>query len=185
MVMPDFSPTAVLLEPTPTPEIVPTQIFTPDTQIQPVTESVPGDADVSPLQDDNAPQAVLEDVTGQEENIASPPSFWTRSRDAATFNTAHPSSASYQLDRSVMAMGGGVKTSASYQVHSVSGQTTGVDHLQSTSYQVYSGYWGPGSGPVLVTLRNFYTVDKTLIPLGTLVGLALLGIAGWQVTQRR
>ncbi len=54
---------------------------------------------------------------------------------------AHPASDNYYLARSVMAMGGGAKTSAMYQVLGTSGQTNGVSRLTSSSYRVNSGFW--------------------------------------------
>ena len=58
-------------------------------------------------------------------------------------NLARPTSSGYYLARSVVAMGGGVKTSGSYQVLGTSGQTNDAGHLKSTNYTVNSGFW-PG-----------------------------------------
>jgi hypothetical protein len=56
-------------------------------------------------------------------------------------DVAAPSSASYQLARSVLGLGGGSKASSSYRVVGTSGQTTGVGWLGSASYEVLSGFW--------------------------------------------
>ena len=52
-----------------------------------------------------------------------------------------------------MAMSGGPKASANYQVRGTSGQASGVAHLQGSGYRVYSGYWGPASAPPTPTPR--------------------------------
>lgn len=54
---------------------------------------------------------------------------------------ARPSSPNYTLARSVFGMGGGRKTSTSYQVQGTSGQVLATSQMQSTEYQVASGFW--------------------------------------------
>jgi murein DD-endopeptidase MepM/ murein hydrolase activator NlpD len=65
-----------------------------------------------------------------------------------------PSSASYQLARSVVGLGGGSKASAGYRVAGTSGQTTGVARLQSGSYRVLSGFW-TSAAPWVVDYRVY------------------------------
>lgn len=60
-----------------------------------------------------------------------------------------PSSAGYRLARSVLAMGGGPKASAGYQVWGTAGQTMGVGWLGSAGYRVCSGYWSADAGSLL------------------------------------
>jgi hypothetical protein len=57
-------------------------------------------------------------------------------------NALRPASAHYVLVRSVFGTGGGPKTSASYAMRGTSGQTSGVDWRESSSYHLQSGYWG-------------------------------------------
>lgn len=57
-------------------------------------------------------------------------------------NTAPLSSANYRLSRSVMSMGGGVKTSSSYVLRGTSGQPFATGLRTSNNYRLNSGYWG-------------------------------------------
>lgn len=52
-----------------------------------------------------------------------------------------PASTNYRIGRSVMGMGGGVKTSNNYILNGTSGQSTGVGELQGSNYRVHSGFW--------------------------------------------
>ncbi len=84
--------------------------------------------------------AQVRDVAGNLSTVA-------QASVAVVLDSPRPSSASYQLSRSVFGMGGGLKTSASYRLQGTSGQTTGVGHLQGSGYQVYSGFWTLAATP--------------------------------------
>jgi len=61
------------------------------------------------------------------------------------FITAPPSSANYRLVRSVAAIGGGRKTSASYALNATTGQSAASGSTRSSAnYRLRSGFWGPG-----------------------------------------
>lgn len=57
-------------------------------------------------------------------------------------DTAPPSSANYRLARSVMGMGGGVKSSSSYVLRWTIGQPFATGPRTSSTYRLNSGYWG-------------------------------------------
>lgn len=62
----------------------------------------------------------------------------------AVLDTPPPSSPNYTLARSVFGMGGGRKTSTSYQVQGTSGQPFQTGRIAGASYQVQSGFWSAG-----------------------------------------
>ncbi|MCP4540830.1 MAG: M23 family metallopeptidase [Chloroflexi bacterium] len=78
--------------------------------------------------------AQVQDSAGNESPVY-------RTTISAKLNVPRPSSSSYQLARSVVAMGGGVKTSANYHVEGTSGQVTSVGQMTSASYTINSGFW--------------------------------------------
>jgi len=59
----------------------------------------------------------------------------------AVLNVELPSSPSYSIARSTFGMGGGDKSSPSYQVQGTSGQAHQTGRMQSANYRVNSGYW--------------------------------------------
>ena len=62
----------------------------------------------------------------------------------AVLDTPPPASPNYTLARSVFGMGGGRKTSTSYQVQGTSGQPFQTGRIAGASYQVQSGFWSAG-----------------------------------------
>lgn len=53
-----------------------------------------------------------------------------------------PASSNYRLSRSVMGMGGGIKSSSSYVLLGTSGQPFATGLRTSSNYRLNSGYWG-------------------------------------------
>ncbi|MBK9094444.1 MAG: M23 family metallopeptidase [Anaerolineae bacterium] len=84
----------------------------------------------------------------------------------ATPDSRRPESTSYVLARSVLAMSGGVKTSVGYQQMGTSGQVFGAARLQSTDYQVISGFWASVATPT-PTPTNTPTWIATSTPTRT------------------
>jgi murein DD-endopeptidase MepM/ murein hydrolase activator NlpD len=58
-----------------------------------------------------------------------------------------PTSANYQIPKSVMGAGGGAKTSTNYVLQGTNGQVTGVGQRESSSYILQSGYWREATAP--------------------------------------
>jgi hypothetical protein len=63
-------------------------------------------------------------------------------RSAAMQPAAPPASASYRLARTVVAPGGGVKTSTGYRVRGTNGQLAELKSLSSAGYRLRPGFWG-------------------------------------------
>jgi hypothetical protein len=76
------------------------------------------------------------------------PTAFQSSPDVVQFDVSPLTSAHYRFSRTVFGSGGGPKTSESYIMQGTSGQTTGVDRRQSSSYVLQSGYWGEYWGEV-------------------------------------
>ena len=91
----------------------------------------------SQLAGSSAPQEAHAEVMDAVGNVPQPILASVR----AVLDVDPPASANYTLAHSVVAMGGGPKTSASYRVNGSSGQLYQTGVLQSASYQVRSGYW--------------------------------------------
>jgi len=92
---------------------------------------------------------------------------------------ARPSSPNYTLARSVFGMGGGRKTSASYQAQGTSGQFHETGPLNSGNFRVNSGFWAsavtPGTGATdtpTPTRTHTPTATWTPSPTATRTGTA-------------
>ena len=88
--------------------------------------------------DSDAPQTVFVQVQDAAGNVSSPAMVEV----SVSLENGPPTSVSYTLAKSVMGMSGGEKTSSSYIVRGTGGQPYETGHLQSSSYQVFSGFWG-------------------------------------------
>jgi murein DD-endopeptidase MepM/ murein hydrolase activator NlpD len=112
-----------------------TLLATPEIFPLPITSSVPSPTPIPTL---TPPPAFAPAVT------PSPIAYALADSQHAIvqLNAARPSSAHYRLVRSVFGTDGGPKTSASYVMRGTSGQTSGVDWRESSSYHLQSGYWG-------------------------------------------
>ena len=99
--------------------------------------------------------------TWQFEDVPGPQAVYAQVRDVAgnlskaaqasvtaVLNVELPSSTSYRIARSVLGMGGGTKTSASYRVQGTSGQPSGAGVLAGSSYRVRSGFWAGMTCPL-------------------------------------
>lgn len=91
----------------------------------------------------------------------------------AVLNVELPSSPSYSIARSTFGMGGGDKSSPSYQVRGTSGQAYGTGRMQSTSYRVNSGYW---AGSVCPTVE--FVAGPTITTDGSTVTLSWTAASG-------
>ena len=96
------------------------------------------------IEDMPGPQAVY----AQVRDVAGNMSEAAHASVTAVLNVELPSSASYRIARSVLGMGGGVKTSVSYRVQGTSGQLSGTGVLTSSSYRVRSGFWAGMTCPL-------------------------------------
>jgi hypothetical protein len=116
------------------------------------------------LADQAGPQTIYAQVQDYAGNLSSV----AQATVTVNLDSPRPASASYQLSRSVLAMGGGIKSSTSYRVQGTSGQTTGVGRLQSNTYQVFSGFWNSsGAATPTSTPSPTRTSTPTRTPIAT------------------
>lgn len=78
-----------------------------------------------------------------------------------------PSSANYTVSCSVVGMGGGSKSSSNYTVHGTIGQPHAINDLQSSSYQVHSGFWSGCSELLVISPTPTPTIGVTPSPTNT------------------
>ena len=97
----------------------------------------------------------------------------------AVLNVELPSSASYRIARSVLGMGGGAKTSASYRVQGTSGQLSGAGVLAGSSYQVRSGFWAGVTCPLAeLAAAPDISIDGAIV---TLEWDAVAGVTSYRI----
>ncbi|MBN1954463.1 MAG: hypothetical protein JW900_05355, partial [Anaerolineae bacterium] len=72
---------------------------------------------------------------------SAPPSIAAH-RDPVEAQRTPPASESYRISRSILAAGGGVKTSASFAMNGTHGQSTDLARRESAAYVLVPGYWG-------------------------------------------
>jgi hypothetical protein len=107
----------------------------------------------------------LQTVYAQVQDAAGNVSETMQASVQAILDTSRPSSPNYTLARSVFGMGGGRKTSTSYQVQGTSGQPFQTGRIAGASYQVQSGFWSAGGA--LPTPTNTPTPTMTQTPTRT------------------
>jgi hypothetical protein len=83
----------------------------------------------------------LQTIYAQVQDAAENVSETMQASVRAVLDMSRPSSPNYTLARSVFGMGGGPKTSSGYSADGTSGQFSASARMQSTSYQVASGFW--------------------------------------------
>jgi hypothetical protein len=116
------------------------------------------------LADVDEPQTIYAQFRDAAGNLSAPASAIV----TADLTLAPPSSTNYTIARSVMGMGGGVKTSAGYYLLGTSGQPYQTGGMQSNSYQVASGFWAQTTTAANTpTPTPSPTNTPTLIPTNT------------------
>ncbi len=105
------------------------------------------------LSAENGPHTIYVQFRDAAGNVSEPASATI----TAALNVEKPSSESYRILSSVVGIGGGEKSSASYRVQSTTGQPSSVawssEFPQSSEgFQLFSGYWSAqGAAPCILT----------------------------------
>lgn len=103
----------------------------------------------------------LQTIHAQVQDAAGNVSEIMQTSVRAVLETTQPSSPNYTLARSVFGMGGGRKTSTSYQVQGTSGQSFQTGRISGANYQVQSGFWSAASTSSTPTSTPTPTLTRT------------------------
>lgn len=127
------------------------------------------------LANTNEPQTIFAQVQDEAGNV----STTMAASIVAALNVGSPSSLSYSIARSTFSMGGADKSSISYQVRGTIGQAYQTGHMQSSSYQVNSGYW---AGAACATAEFFTAPDISIEGISvTLSWAAVSGATSYNI----